>query len=108
MPHAELKFSSDLDIDAEAILEEIDTIIRRHDDGSGACKGRAYPAQRFHRSHCAVRVTLLRKPHRDEAFCTALLEEIESRISKRITQPCAFTVELDFFSPFFTARDISN
>mgnify|MGYP001070060268 CR=1 FL=1 len=106
MPHVELKFSGDLDIDVESILAETETIIRAHDDGAGACKGRAYPSDRFHRSHAALRVTLLTKPHRDADFCAALLADLDARIGARIAQPCAFTVELDFFSPFFSARDL--
>jgi len=44
MPHAELKYSIDLDLDAEALLRCVEQVILRHDANSGECKGRAYPA----------------------------------------------------------------
>lgn len=102
MPHAELKYSSDLAIDAEAILAEIEAAILEHDDGAGACKGRAYPAAQYHHSHVAASVTLLAKPHRDAAFSNALLADLESRIRARLTVSCAVSVELGYFSPFYS------
>ena len=70
MPHAEMKYSSDLELDSAAILAEIEAIILRHDSGAGACKGRAYPTDEYHHSHVTVSVSLLVKPHRDDAFST--------------------------------------
>jgi len=43
MPHAELHYSSDIRLDAPALLQEIEDIILRHDAGAGQTKGRAYP-----------------------------------------------------------------
>lgn len=96
MPHAELKYSSDLDIDTPAMLREIEAIILEHDDGAGACKGRAYPTDLYHHSHIAISVALLRKPHRDAAFLQALLDDLEQRLKARIAQPCAFSLGLTF------------
>lgn len=101
MPQAELNYSSDLDINAEEILAEIEAAIREHDSGAGACKGRACAADRYHHSHLAVRVTLLPKPHRDAAFSEALLAKLDSRIRAALSQPCALSVELGYFSPFY-------
>ena len=44
MPHADIKYSSDLNINAEEILQVIEETILGKDTGAGACKGRAYPA----------------------------------------------------------------
>lgn len=104
MPHAELKYSSDLDIDAKAILAEIEAVILDHDGGAGACKGRAYPADHFRHSHIAISVALLAKPHRDEAFSRALLADLESRIKAQLTQACEFSLGLSYSTPFYSTN----
>ncbi|WP_264211063.1 hypothetical protein [Leisingera thetidis] len=104
MPHAELKYSSDLEIDAAAILAEIEAVILEHDSGAGACKGRAYPAGQYHHSHITVSVALLTKPHRDEAFSRALLASLESRIKARLTQACVFSLGLSYSTPFYVTN----
>ncbi|WP_083100587.1 hypothetical protein [Pseudophaeobacter leonis] len=104
MPHAEIKYSNDLDLDAPAILAEIETIIQRHDAGAGACKGRAYPTGGYHHSHVTVSISLLEKPHRDAEFSNALLAELEQRVSAMILSPCAFSLGLQYSSPFYVTR----
>ena len=78
MPHAELNYSSDLKIDAGGILQEIEDIILKHDDGSGVTKGRAYPAEIFNHTHFKATVSLLSKPHRDAAFLAALQTDLQT------------------------------
>ncbi|MFK7880277.1 hypothetical protein [Roseobacter sp.] len=96
MPHAEIKFSSDLSFDAVAVLRVIETTILEHDDGSGACKGRAYPTDLFHHSHCLIAISMLRKPHRDTAFTARLLDALELAIKQQIKEPCYFSLVLDY------------
>ncbi|MEP2716905.1 hypothetical protein [Pseudophaeobacter sp.] len=105
MPHAEIKYSNDLQIDSAAILQEIEAVIMRHDSGAGACKGRAYPTGEFHHTHVTVSVALLVKAHRDEAFSNALLAELEQRVSALIKSPCAFSLGLQYSSPFYVTRN---
>jgi hypothetical protein len=104
VPHAEIKYSNDLTIDAAAILAEIEAIIQRHDAGAGACKGRAYPTDAYHHSHVTVSISLLVKPHRDAEFSNALLAELEQRVSVMIRSPCAFSLGLQYSSPFYVTR----
>ena len=96
MPHAELCYSADLEIDAEDILREIEAVLQHHDAGSGACKGRAYPAAVFHHSHMLVRLSLLTKPHRDAAFTEALMADLEQAVKAMIPQPCFFSLALEY------------
>ena len=96
MPHAELKFSSDLDIDAVAILAAVEQTILRHDGGSGDCKGRAYPADRFHHTHLILSISMLTKPHRDKAFTDALMQDIEHLVKSMIDQSCFFSFALEY------------
>jgi hypothetical protein len=104
MPHAELKYSSDLKIDTTAILAEIESTILDHDDGAGACKGRAYRAKKFHHSHIAINVSLLTKEHRGEEFSKALLADLEWRIKSLIEQPCEFSLGLSYSGPYYVTN----
>ncbi|MFY0690860.1 MAG: hypothetical protein JXR14_02950 [Paracoccaceae bacterium] len=96
MPHAELKYSNDLAIDAQAILAKIEETIHSHDSGSGACKGRAYPADIFHHTHLIVEISMLTKPHRDAAFTDALVSDLEAAIKSFVSQSCHFSLSLDY------------
>jgi len=96
MPHAEVKYSSDLNLDPAAVLADIEAVIQRHDAGSGACKGRAYPALVFHHSHVLVEVSLLPKTHRDAAFMQALSSDLEMAIKAHLSAPCYFSLNLAF------------
>lgn len=103
MPQAEIKYSSDLAIDPLAILAAIEAVLKQHDDGVGACKGRGYPTDHYHHSHIIVSVSILIKPHRDEAYSQDLLAKLEKSIKALIPVPCAFSVGLDFLTPFYAA-----
>ena len=96
MPHAELRYSDDLDVDAHAILARIEAIILAHDPASGACKGRAYPAAVYHHRHFYLGITMLQKLHRDAAFTDALMRDLEEQVKAMITVPCAFSFALDY------------
>jgi hypothetical protein len=96
MPHAELKYSTDLEIDAAAILADVEATIQAHDAGSGMCKGRAYPAAVFHHTHLIFEVSMLPKAHRDAAFMAALLKDLEACIKSHINAPCAFSLSVSF------------
>lgn len=96
MPHAELKYSSDLDLDAEAVLEDVEATVQQHDAGAGACKGRAYPCDRYRHTHVLLNVAMLNKPHRDQAFTDALMRDLEAAVKKHLKQGCAFSLSLDY------------
>lgn len=98
MPHAEIKYSNNLGIDAAKILSDIEATILRHDDGSGECKGRAYPTSEFKHSHILVSVGLLRKPHRDEEFTKALIGDLENTVKNYLSQRCFFSLSLNYSS----------
>lgn len=105
MPHAELKFSNDLNIDHKAILSDIEASILKHDAGAGICKGRAYPCDRYLHTHLLVEVSILPKAHRDDAFCKALLSDLEAAIKARIEQSCAFSLELSFSGAYYVTNE---
>lgn len=98
MPHAELKYSNDLTLDAPAILASIEAVIQNHDSGSGDCKGRAYPAFEFHHTHVIVEISMLPKAHRDKAFMVALSVDLEEAIKAQLSDPCFFSLMISLSS----------
>ena len=98
MPHCELSYSSDLAIDAKAILAEVEACILSHDDGAGETKGRAYPAPVFLHTHLKVSVALLAKPYRNAAFTAALQKDLVDVIAAHLPRPCWLSVDITFSS----------
>lgn len=101
MPHLDLKYSDDLHIDAATMLHGVEEIIQRHDAGSGACKGRAYPAPVYHHTHLIAEISLLPKAHRDQAFMSALQSEIADFLRGHLPRPCAFSLDLRFSGTYY-------
>ena len=46
----------------------IEHTILAHDSSSGDCKCRSYPAEASNHTHLLIEISMLTKPHRDEAF----------------------------------------
>lgn len=104
MPHAELKYSDDLALDAAAILADIEAVISRHDGGAGACKGRAYPSSQFHHTHVLLTLSLLSKPHRDAAFTQALMGDVEAAVKAKLPQSCHFSLSLTYSDAYYVTN----
>lgn len=96
MPHAELKYSTDLPIDAADILRRIEQVIAEHDPKAGDCKGRAYPAEVYHHSHILIAVSMLSRPYRDAEFTAALRDALEQAIKAMIPVACAFSLGITY------------
>ena len=94
MPHAQLTYSDDIDVDAAALLREIEALILRHDPSAGDTKGRAYPAQAYHHTHFKAEIALLSKPYRDAAFTAALQSDLFELIAAFLPRPCWLSVDL--------------
>ncbi|WP_298802936.1 hypothetical protein [uncultured Lentibacter sp.] len=101
MPHAELKYSSDLALDAREILRKIEALIQTRDPNSGACKGRAYPATEAHHSHVLLTVSLLPKAHRDAGFMAALLADLTTYIDTVLPLGTERSVSVSFSGPHY-------
>jgi hypothetical protein len=105
MPHADLKYSSDLQFDAEAVLAAVERTILRNDAGSGECKGRAYPAHIFHHSHCILNVSMLSKPYRDSAFTKALLRDLETELGRHLLKRCFLSLGIQYSDDNYTTTE---
>ena len=98
MPQADLSYSADLNLDAAEILAKIEAVILDHDSGAGACKGRASRSDVFHHTHLLLRVAILRKPHRDETFRSALVHDLAKLVDAYLPKGTQRAVELNFAS----------
>ena len=106
MPHAELHHSADLDIDAAVFLAEVEQLILRHDADSGETKGRCYPIATFRHTHCVLRISMLSKPHRDQAFSERLLEDLERMVQTAFPgRRFFYSVDLSFSGDFYVTGE---
>jgi hypothetical protein len=96
MPHVDLKFTSDLNIDATAFLVAIETVIHGHDTSTGEVKGRAYPAEIFHHTHCLLEISMLTKSHRDDAYTQDLLSKLQTEMEQQLSQPCLLSLGIEY------------
>lgn len=106
MPQADLSYSANLALDAATILATIEQTIAAHDDTSGACKGRAFPLADTHHTHILLRLRMLRKPHRDDAFMQKLLTALQTALEPLVPTPCILGVELGFLEPHYASRTL--
>lgn len=107
MPHCDLHYSGDLDIDATAILAEVEAIILAHDSGAGATKGRAYPAPHFLHTHFKATLSLLSKPHRNAEFSAALQRDVVAALSAHLPRPCWLSVDITFSTALYHTEHLT-
>lgn len=105
MPHAEITYSSDLSIDASAMLQKIEEVLQRHDAESGPCKGRAYPAETYLHTHVLIRISMLSKPMRDASFTARLLSDLETNLKTFLSQDCYFSLAIDYSGPTYVTNE---
>ncbi|KEJ90941.1 hypothetical protein [Sulfitobacter donghicola] len=106
MPQADFSYSSQLTLDASAILATIETVVSAIDSGAGQCKGRAHPIKDTHHTHALLRLRMLNKPHRDDAFMQALLAELQTALTPLIPSPCILGIELGFLEPHYASTTL--
>ena len=106
MPHADLHYSSDLQIDASAILREIEMIILKHDGDAGVTKGRAYPAEIFNHTHLKLTAALLAKPHRGAAFTAALQADLREAMAAHLPRPCWLSIDIVYSGPGYLTEEL--
>ncbi|MEM9243258.1 MAG: hypothetical protein AAGA27_04275 [Pseudomonadota bacterium] len=106
MPHVELKYSSDLAINADELFACIEATINSLDASAGICKSRAYPADQYRSSHIMINVWLLRKPHRDDAFTQLLLKKIVTAIKPKLPQASFVSLQLYYRDDNYLTIDL--
>ncbi|MCL1066093.1 hypothetical protein L2735_04635 [Shewanella olleyana] len=104
MPHVEIKYSDNLNINTQAIFDDVEIIINQKDASAGVCKSRAYPCSEYKHTHILVTISLLTKPHRDEQFTLELSAEIESAIKPHLKQNLYFSLNIEYSSAYYTTN----
>jgi len=104
MPHVEIKYSENLNLDIENIFDVVEEIINKHDVSAGVCKSRAYPCSQYKYSHILVTISLLSKPHRNKIFTQKLSEEIEVSIKKQLKQSLYFSLNIEYSQSYYTTN----
>ena len=96
MPHVEVKYSDDLDIDVPRLFEDVERVINAHDASAGICKSRAYPCAQYKYPHLLIDIALLSKPHRGHAFTEALSADIEATVKGLLRQSAYFSMNIQY------------
>ena len=104
MPHVEIKYSDNLDIDTKEIFDVVETLINQHDASAGECKSRAYPCTEYKYSHVLITISLLTKPHRDKAFTLKLSSELEKAIKRHLKQSLYFSLNIEYSLAYYTTN----
>lgn len=101
MPHIEIKYSNNLEIDTNKIFNELENTINKHDSKAGVCKARAYPCNEYKYTHIITTISLLSKEHRDKVFTRNLSLEIEKNIKSYLNQSAYFTLNIEYSNPHY-------
>jgi|JI9StandDraft_1071089.scaffolds.fasta_scaffold04512_6 5-carboxymethyl-2-hydroxymuconate isomerase len=96
MPHLEIKYSADIELDVNVLFDQIESAINELDPSAGVCKSRAYPAKSYKHSHVMIEVWLLLKQHRNHAFTQALLKRLKDCVKKKVADHCYISVQLHY------------
>ena len=105
MPHVEIKYSNNLDLDTKEVFDVIEAIINKKDSSAGECKSRAYPCSEYKYSHILITVSLLTKPHRDEKFTLTLSTELEKSIKLLLKQSVYFSLNIEYSLAYYTTNE---
>jgi len=79
MPHADIKCTTDLEIDVRALMLDIEKIILQLDPSSGVCKGRLIPIDEYHYSHLNIELRMFAANKRDIEFSSKLVSRVDKR-----------------------------
>jgi len=104
MPHLDLKHSADLNIDTDALFEEVEATLQAHDADTGPCKCRAYPAQKYRYTHCLMELRMFAKRERDAAFLAKLVNALERVLIAYLDKDCSISVMITFSEPAYLTR----
>ena len=104
MPHVEIKYSDNLDIDTKQIFDDVESVINKNDSSAGECKSRAYPCSEYKYTHIIVSISLLTKPHRDKEFTLKLSSELEQAIKRYLKQSAYFSLNIEYSQAYYTTN----
>lgn len=104
MPHVEVKYSDNIEMDVDKIFDTIENTINSHDNSAGVCKSRAYPCSQYKHTHLLVTISLLSKKHRDKTFTEKLSNDIEKVIKAHLKQNLYFSLNIEYSLAYYTTN----
>ena len=96
MPHADIKCTSDLDIDVKTLMSSIEEIILQLDPKSGVCKGRVIRIDEYHHSHLNVELRMFASKERGVEFSNQLISKVDQKAKSLMKSAAHVTVKLEF------------
>ena len=96
MPHADIKCTTDLDIDVKTLMLNIEEIILQLDPNSGVCKGRIIRIDEYHHSHLNIELRMFASKERDVAFSNQLISRVDQKAKSLMKSAAHVTVKLEF------------
>ena len=96
VPHADIKCTTDLEIDVKTLMSNIEEIILQLDPKSGVCKGRVIRIEEHHHSHLNVEIRMLASKERDLEFSNELISRVNQKAKSLMTSAALVPVTLEF------------
>ncbi len=96
MPHADIKCTTDLDIDVKTLMLDIEEIILQLDPNSGVCKGRVIRIDEYHHSHLNIELRMFASKERDVEFSNQLVSKVDQKAKLLMKSAGHVTVKLEF------------
>ena len=96
MPHADIKYSPNLQFEPQKVFAAIEDTINARHSGAGNCKCKSYPAKNSNHTHLLIEVSMLTKPHRNHDFTNSLRDAIETAVKVHLHQRCYFSLSITF------------
>jgi len=96
LPHADIKCTTDLDIDVKTLMLDIEEIILQLDPNSGVCKGRVIRIDEYHHSHLNIELRMFASKERDVEFSNQLVSKVDQKAKLLMKSAGHVTVKLEF------------
>ena len=96
MPHTDIKYTSDLEIDIKALMLSIESIILDLDPTAGVCKSRAIKIDEYHHSHINIELRMYATKERDIELINELTTKVDQKTKSLMRSAAHVTVKLDF------------
>ena len=96
MPHADIKCTTDVDIDVKTLMSDIEKIILQLDPNSGVCKGRVMRIDEYHHSHLNIELRMFASKERDVEFSNQLISRVDQKAKLLLKSAAHVTVKLEF------------
>lgn len=101
MPQCDVFYSDDVEMDFEPMFQAMENKLNEQDPSASLCKSRAFKSDRFLHTSVLIRVALLPKSHRDQAFMQQCLENMEHVVKPFVPEGVYYAVELVFSSEYY-------